>query len=217
MIIKTHIDLKDLASINVNLKNLTSEDKVLLFNLLEKAKEKQKLSKVADGETFKIGGIEFIKFSDIDGVTTAVTKDIVFKSDFGKNNNLANMKIIDRLNDEFLPQIIDEVGAENVLNVETALTTLDGVKTHGNITSKVSLPTLDFYRENVEIFDKYKVDDWWWLATPWSALPHQNSSGILCVSSSCYLCYDGCNVDNGVRLLLHFSSSIFVPDKGVQQ
>lgn len=170
------------------------------------------LAEIKNGETFKIGDVEFIKFTDKDGVTTVVTKDIVFRSDFGENNNLANMKIINRLEKKFLPSIIAAVGEENILDIETDLTTLDGLKTFGTITSKVSLPTLDFYRENVEIFDKYKLDSWWWLATAWSALPHYDSSLVLCVAPSGDIDGGGYCGNNGVRPFLNFKSSIFVSE-----
>lgn len=196
-------------NININLKNLSKEDRAQLFNLIAKASKIQKIPRVANGETFKIDDIEFIKFTDIDGVTTVVTKEIVYKSDFGKNNNLANMNIIKRLEKEFMPKIIEAVGAENILDFETDLTALDGVKTYGKITSKVSLPTLDFYREHTEIFDKYKLDDWYWLATPWSALPHYDSSCMLFVAPAGFIdCNFYCNYF-GVRPILHFKSSIF--------
>lgn len=201
--------MNNIININVNLGNLTKEDKALFRSLIEKATKNQKIPNVADGETFEINGIEFIKFSDIDGITTAVAKNIAFKSDYGDNNNLANMNIIKRLEKEFLPKIIDAVGAENVLDFKTDLTTLDGVKTYGNITSKVSIPTFDFYREHIEIFDKFKLDEWYWLATPWSALPHYDSSCALCVSPSGSVYDDGYNYYCGVRPFLHFSSSIF--------
>lgn len=169
----------------------------------------RKLAEIKIGETFKIADVEFIKVCENDGTTIALTGDIVFNCDFGKNNNFANLKIIKRLNNEFMPSIIKAVGEENILVFETDLTTLDGVKTYGKITSKVSLPTLDFYREHTEIFDKYKLDEWYWLATPWSALPHYDSSCILCVAPSGNI--GGNNYGNygGVRPILHFQSSIF--------
>ena len=172
----------------------------------------KKLAEIKNGETFKLGDVVFIKFTDKDGATTAVTKDIVFYSDFGKNNNLANMKIIKRLEKEFLPNIIAAVGEENILDIETDLTTLDGLKTFGTITSKVSLPTLDFYRENVEIFDKYKLNDWYWLATALSALPHYDSSLVLCVAPSGRVNYGYgySGYDGGVRPFCILNSNIFV-------
>lgn len=199
--------------ITINPAKLTEEDRKLLALLAEKAKKEEKLTKVADGETFKIGDIEFIKFSDIDGVTTAVTKDMVFNSEFGSNNNFAESEIINKLTEEFLPKIAGVVGEENILEITTDLTALDGVKTFGKMISKISLPTFDFYRDNVEVFDKYKLDAWWWLATPWGAYPHYDSACVLGVSPHGGIDYNlYCN-NFGVRPLLRFSSSIFVSDE----
>lgn len=168
------------------------------------------LSNVKIGDTFKIGDVEYIKFTDKDGVTTAVAKDIVFSSVFGDNNNLVKSKVLERLNNEFLPKVVKVIGAENICNITTDLTTLDGLKPYEPMTSKISLPTLDFYRANVEIFDKYKVNEWWWLATPESAKPHDNPNWTLCVSPSGFINYFSYYIYFGVRPLLNFVSSIFV-------
>lgn len=200
--------------VTINPAKLTEKERKLLFALEEKSKKVCKPIKVENGEIFKIGDIEFIKFSDIDGVTTAVTKDTVFDSEFGSNNNLAKSEIIEKLAEEFLPKIAEIVGEENILDITTDLTALDGVKTFGKMISKISLPTLDFYRENVEMFDKYKLDKWWWLATPWSAYPHYESSCILCVSPRGDIYGNGYGNYGGVRPFLRFSSSIFVSDEG---
>ena len=172
--------------------------------------KKTELSNVKVGKTFKIGEIEFIKFSDIDGVTIAVSKDIVFRSEFGDNNNLAESDVLEKLNKEILPELIKEVGQENILEFETDLTTLDGLKPYEPLKSKISIPSFDFYRANVEMFDKYKVDSWWWLATPDTAEPHYNPSWLLCVSPVGRVSYDIYYYYFGVRPFLKFVSSIFV-------
>lgn len=164
---------------------------------------------VKDGEIFKVGGIEFIKFHSVNGKTPVVAKDILFKSRFGEKNNLIESKALERLESEILPKIIAEVGAENVCTFETDLTTLDGLKPYGIMESRISLPTFDFYRANVEIFDKHPVKNWWWLATPETAQPHYNPVWTVCVSPSGCIYggdYDG---DFGVRPILIFESSIF--------
>lgn len=168
------------------------------------------LSKIEVGKTFKIGNIEFIKFSEEAGKTIAVTKDIIFKSEFGKNNNFAESKVFEKLKNEFLPKIADVIGYENVCDIHTDLKTLDGLKPYEPLTSKVSLPTFDFYRDNVEIFDKYKVDAWWWTATPESASPHDAPNWITCVSPSGYIYGNFYFNYVGVRPFLKFVSSIFV-------
>ena len=169
-----------------------------------------KLSEVTNGKTFKIGEVEFIKFSEKDGEVAAVAKDIAFRSEFGKNNNFAESLILEKLKKEFLTKIAEVVGEENILEHEVDLTSLDGLKTHGSIKSKISIPTFDFYRANVEIFNKYKLDFWWWLATPDTTQEHLNDRWCSCVSPYGFIInilYDG---NFGVRPFLKFVSSIFV-------
>lgn len=166
--------------------------------------------RVKDGDSFKINGIEFIKFPDVDGMTPVVAKNILFKSAFGDNNDLRSSKVMERLKAEILPKITMIVGEENVCAFPTDLTAWDGLKPYGVMEEKISLPTMDFYRANAEVFDKHPVDGWWWLATPDTAQPHGAPIWILCVSPVGGVVIDLCNyVDYGVRPILYFKSSIF--------
>ena len=168
------------------------------------------LFKVKDGDTFKVAGIEFIKFPDVDGMTPVVAKDILFNSTFGDNNDLRSSNPIKRLKEEILSKIIMVVGEENVCTFPTDLTAWDGLKPYGVMEEKISLPTMDFYRANVEIFDKYPVSGWWWLATPETAPPHGSSNWILCVSPSGDIHLGSYRYSvRGVRPVLYFKSSIF--------
>ncbi|MBR2867837.1 MAG: hypothetical protein IKB88_02065 [Clostridia bacterium] len=168
------------------------------------------MSKVIDnGATFEVAGIEFIKFPYTDGMVAAVARNILFRSTFGENNNLTTSKVLRTLQSEILPSIIKTIGEENVCEFETDLTTLDGLKPYPVLESKISLPTLDFYRQNVEIFDKYKVNSWWWLATPESSDEHSNSNWTLCVSPGGGIYCNFYNFISGVRPFLIFKSSIF--------
>ena len=166
---------------------------------------------VKDGETFEVAGIEFIKFHSADGMTPVVAKDILFTNRFGNNNNFAESQILRRLQEEVLPKIVGAVGEDNVCSFKTDLTTWDGLKTYGEVESKISLPTMDFYRSNPEIFDKYKADRWWWLATADSAAPRWGDDPfVLCVSPHGFINGDGfINVSIGVRPFCIFKSSIF--------
>lgn len=167
---------------------------------------------VQDGETFKVGDIEFIKFPDEGGMTPVLAKNIAFFSSFGGTNNLSESQILTRMREEFLPQIVEVVCEENICLFKTDLTTWDGLKNYGELESKISLPTMDFYRKHVDIFDKHKVDRYFWLATADSAKPHDDLWFVLCVSPSGGLDLDDFNCDNyGVRPFLYFVSSIFGP------
>ena len=199
-------------TITVNLDNLTESERAMVLSLAKKEKNTKpvNLPGVKDGETFKIGDIEFIKFPGENGMTPVVTKDILFTSRFGNNNDLRASDILKKLQAEILPKITAAIGAENLCTIKTDLTTLDGLKPYEDLESLISLPTFDFYRANVSIFDKHKVDKWWWLATPESAYPHSDPYWILCVSPSGWFDCNCYFIDyGGVRPFCIFKSSIF--------
>ena len=173
--------------------------------------KKEILANIKDGELFSIAGIEFIKFFDKDGITTAVAKDSLGDYRFGDNNNFTESSIRKCLEKEFLPKLEKEIGAENIVEHEVDLLSLDGSDKWGKVKCKVSLPTFDFYRNNVKIFDKYKLDDWWWTATPDSTSEHRNDYWLVCVSPLGYIFNYYCNNDDdGVRPFLTFVSSISI-------
>lgn len=172
---------------------------------------KKNLENVGVGETFKIAGIEFVKFYDENGQTVAVAKECLFNAYFGKNNNLAESNILKRLKEEILPNLEKEIGVNNVVEHEVDLLSLDGSDKWGTVKTKISIPTFDFYRKHVKIFDKYKVGKWWWLATPDTTSEHLNDDWVRCVAPSGGVDNDISNGDNsGVRPFLIFVSSILV-------
>lgn len=164
----------------------------------------------ADGEVFQLGGMEFIKFPATEQGTPVVAKNIAFRSRFGENNDLRESAVLKRMQEEILPKIVAAVGEENVLTFQTDLTAWDGLKPYEALESKISLSTMDFYREHVEIFDRHKADDWWWLATPDTAQPHGSPEWILCVAPSGDLSLDVYySDDDGVRPFCILNSAIF--------
>ena len=164
---------------------------------------------VKEDGTFTVAGIEFIKFPAEGERTPVMAKDILFRSRFGSNNDLRKSIVLQKMEADVLPKIIEAIGEENVLTFKTDLTAEDGLKPYGEMESKISLPTLDFYRANVETFDKHKVNEWFWLATPESAQPHCDPNWTLCVASFGYFGNDGYYYVGGVRPFLYFHSSIF--------
>ena len=165
---------------------------------------------VKDGETFTVADIEFIKFPSMDGHTPVVAKDILFRSRFGDSNDLRRSDVLRKMEAEILPKIIEAVGCENLCTIRTDLTTWDGLKPYGTMESLISLPTMDFYRANVNVFDQHRPGGWWWLATPDSAQPHDDPYWVLCVSPSGYISGHGHDSGSiGVRPFCIFKSSIF--------
>lgn len=173
--------------------------------------KKEILANIKDGELFSIAGIEFIKFFDKDGITTAVAKDSIGDFRFGDNNNFAESRIKQMLEKEFLPKIEAEIGAKNIVEHEVDLLSLDASAKWGKVNCKVSLPTFDFYRHNVKVFDKHKLNDWWWTCTPDSTSEHYNDNWLVCVSPNGYINFVSYYYDYvGVRPFLTFVSSISI-------
>ena len=164
---------------------------------------------VKAGETFTVAGIEFFRFGEKDGKVAVTPVQPLFRSYIGDCADLKQSDILRRLNEEFLPKIEVAVGAENVCTFKTDLMTLDGLKTYGEIESKICLPTLRFYQENVELYDRHKANAWWWLGTAWSAEPHYESALFLCVSPSGRVSNGYYGLGRGGRPILIFESSIF--------
>lgn len=173
--------------------------------------ESMKVHSPNAGETICIAGMEFIKFPSANGKTPVVMRDVAFSSRFGSNNDLRCSDVLKRMQENILPKIIAAVGEENVLTFQTDLTTLDGLKPYGVMKSKISLPTMNFYRKNVKIFDKYPVKAWCWFATPESAAPHSVPDWIVCVTPSGCIFTNRCDdCDFGVRPFLILKSDVFV-------
>ena len=199
-------------TVNVNLDALSESARAEVLSIVNAAEAKKgvRFPNVKDGGTFTIAGMEFIKFPSVDGQTPVVMKGIAFRSRFGVNNDLRQSDVMQKLEADFLPKIIAAIGKENLCTIKTDLTTLDGLKPYGTMESLVSLPTFDFYRANVSIFDQHKPDEWWWLATPESAKPHDDPDWVTCVSpAGCRNYYDLYYVDIGVRPFCILKSSIF--------
>lgn len=171
----------------------------------------KKLNEIEFGKVFTIGDHKFIKFDEVDGAVFAVSLDILFNSTFGANNDLRTSDVLKKLKTDVLPKIEAAIGAENVLKFDTDLTSLDGSKKYSIMRSKISLPTFDFYRANRAVFERYKPDSWWWLATPDSTDEYNNANWCVCVSPSGNIDYNRRYFSYlGVRPFWSFVSSISV-------
>ena len=167
--------------------------------------------KIEIGKIKNIGGEEFIILDVLENGVLCLSKDFAYTDTmFDRNsNNYANSSIRKLLNTEYLKKIADAVGEENILETEIDLTSDDGLDDYGKVTDKVGLLTADMYRKYNRIIEKYPVNDWWWLSTPWST-PHRGySSSVRCVYCNGTLFSSYCHCNFGVRPFLIFSSSIF--------
>lgn len=164
------------------------------------------------GGTVDVADIEWIVLDkDEEGNLLCLARDFVYKNTQfdSDSNNYANSNIRKKLNDDLLKKITKKIGKDALFDIEIDLTSDDGLDDYGKVTDKVGLLTADMYRKYNRIIENYKVDDWWWLATPYST-PHRGySSYVRCVYRDGTLNNDDCSLNNGVRPFCIFSSSIF--------
>lgn len=189
---------------------MTQEQVKQIMGSVEPKEEKVALSTLEPGDTFKIGNVEFLVLEQEGETTAAIKKNLlVADMEFGGNNNYAESPIRETC-EKFAVGIAGEIGAENLLEHSVDLTSNDGLKEYGEVKARASLLTADRYRKYVQVLDTTKMDDYWWLATPWSTQTHGIEYAVLCVSPSGYFDFDGCGHSFGVRPFCIFKSTILV-------
>lgn len=184
-----------------------------LTKIRDSVVKKTRLSEKEVGEIVTIGEYEYIVLEQnkFIGTTSLLMKELL-ENDV-KFGDTADFKTsnVKKLLDKFALEIEKEVAKDNVIEHTVDLTANDGLKDHGNTTAKMSLLTADLYRRYVEILDNYKIDKWWWLATPYSTEKHGYTQYVMCVAPSGFIYYYSCNDDYyGVRPFCILNSNIFV-------
>ena len=169
-----------------------------------------KLADFAVGEVAKIGSHQMIVLDHIAGGTLLLRKGMLDEMTFGESNNYDGSDV-DTACNEFAEEIAAIVGEDNILQHEVDLTSDDGLKDYGVIQRKASLLTAEQYRSYVQILDKHKPDEWWWLSTPHSTAAHGNANWAKCVSPSGGIDGIGFSYGSiGVRPFCILKSDIFV-------
>ena len=176
--------MRNYISINNQRIDLTDEQVEKIRNCFNLPVSDTKLADVPAGDTVNIGDHEMIVLEQIGTAALLLRKDLLRESqEFGSNNNYDG-SYVDAICQEFAKEIAAAVGEDNILLHDVDLTSDDGLKDYGVIRRKASLLTTEQARRYVELLDKYKLDAWWWLATPWSTPTHGDSACVKCVSPS---------------------------------
>jgi hypothetical protein len=165
-----------------------------------------------DGKIAHIGEYEFIVIKNDEklGTTELLLKDKLGEDmEFGSSNDFRTSTIKEVL-DNFAEEISDIIGEENLVEHIVDLTADDGLKCYGTIKSKMSLFTAQMVRENVDILDEFKLDEWWWTCTPHSTPKHENASWVKCVSPRGIIDRGNYRNSPSVRPFCIIKSSIFV-------
>ena len=182
-----------------------------LKDVLDRYGIRQKqLSEYAAEDVVNIGKFEMVVLEQREGETYLILKDLYGEeSEFGENNNYDG-SLVDKKCQEFAQELAERVGWDNITLHQVDLTSDDGLKDYGTVERRASLITADMYRKYVDILDEFKLDRWWWLATPWSTKRHANDSWVKCVAPSGRVNLDGYYCVRGVRPFCILKSNIFV-------
>lgn len=189
----------------------------LVKMLEQKEKEsKIKLSELKRGESFMIGEHEFIVLDKGLDVTKVISKgfmaeNISFDSDTKDYNKSEIKKFIE---EKIQPVIESEVGAENIVEHEISLRSIDMQKEFEDVSAKVRLITFDEARLYNDLLVNEDLDNWWWTLTPWSTAKRGYRYGITVVCPSGYFDRFSCYYGFGVRPFCILKSNIFVSKKG---
>ena len=195
-----------------------------LIKVLEEKKEECKnveqyeLSTLEPGEVFKVGDHDFIVLEQMEGQTVVISKgfmaeDKKFDDETRDYNKSAIKKFIES---EIQPVIETAVGADNLVEHEVDLTSVDMQKEFENCRCKVRLITFDEARKYNDLVADKNLSDWWWTCTPWSTEErgYKYSQTVVCPSG--YFRNNYYNGGSGVRPFCILKSNIFVSKGGLK-
>lgn len=159
------------------------------------------------GNTFELAGLKWTLLEVTEKGYLCLAERLEDSMQFGLNNDWKESDIRKYLNGEFAEKLATDIGAENIIEFERHLLSLDGQTEYGSCMDKVSLLTFDEYRKNRKHIPN--AGYWWWLLTPDSTPCNGDSEWITVVSPRGY--FNGSLYFNfsGVRPVCIFSSSIF--------
>ena len=110
---------------------------------------------------------------------------------------------------EILPMVEEDFGAENIIEHEVDLTTVDMQQDFGTCLCKVRLVTFDEVREFNDLLENRELPDWYWTCTPWSTEARGWIRSIAVVSPAGIILLNLCIDYRGVRPFCSLKSNIF--------
>lgn len=176
--------------------------------LFEEIKNGTGKQDVQRGNTVTIAGKEWLVLKVEENKVYCLHKALLDNEKFDSDSSdWKESSLREYLNNEFYEELAEKIGTENILDIPVNLLSLDGQTEYGSCTDKVSLLTVDMYREYRDILPN--MDKWWWLVTPFST-PCNDYDTLVCVVSpgGNFDDYD-CRNSIAVRPFCIFDSSIF--------
>ena len=168
------------------------------------------LSLLSPGDVFERIGVKYIVCEQFDDGTTAVVRKecLDMKMEFGYNNNWIESKWRKYLNNEYLKELEQAFGINNIVEHRVDLTSLDGYDDYGISTDKVSVMNIDRYRKyHKHIGNTGKSH---YLSTPNSTPSGFGASDVHYVSVCGGVCCSDCDWCGGARPFFILSSRSIV-------
>ncbi len=145
-----------------------------------------------------ICGKSCVKIKEDEKGTYYMLSDILFKTEFGKDNNYATSEVRKKiLNSDFAKELQREYG-NRLVPITTNLLSYDGFDDYGIVDGDIlALRTFDLNRECRKNIPN--ADNWEWLCTPHSTPSGYGSDGVEYVYSNGYVGYSWYDNVRGVR------------------
>ena len=163
--------------------------------------------RINENNQFTLAGTTWTVLNQTEQGVVCIADRSIRMIGFGTSNDWRESTIRKYLNTDFLEEIEKEIGAENVIEIERNLLSLDGLDDYGTCMDKVSLINLDEYRKYRKKIPN--TDKWWWMITPDSTPSNDDSEWMAVVSPSGDINYGSYFGVRGVRPFCIFASCIF--------
>lgn len=166
------------------------------------------LGKAKLGSIVKIGNREYIVLGHAEETTAVITKEFAQSMKFGESGDYFTSDVRKYCNGEFYNELVDAIGAENIVKHTVKLVADDGTGKDKICCDNVSVLTTENYRRYREFLKPY--GNWWWTATRVTYDDEDYARCVCCVDSNGFLSWLGCDFCSGVRPFCILKSSVLV-------
>ena len=169
------------------------------------------LSEVKPGETINTRIGTFIVLEQAEEGTKVITKDLFeTMKQFGSSPDYKGSYMQQLCEGEIYGEFAKEFGAENIIEHEVDLITVDMQQDYGKVNCRVRPLTFDEARKYNDMLVNRELGDWYWTLTPWSTPARGWNWSVAVVSPSGGIFNNNFIYDNGVRPFCILKSNIFV-------
>lgn len=191
------------------------KEAIALLETKEKTETKSgkvELSTLNAGDNFKIGEHDFIVLEQTNGQTMVISKGLMAENKVFDSNcrDYSKSSLKKFIESNIQPIIEKEIGADNIIEHEVDLTSVDMQNEFSKCECKVRPITFDEARKYNDLLVNKNLPDWFWTCTPWSTEDRGWKYSVSVVSPSGDVDNYYCNDCGGVRPFCILKSNIFV-------